>query len=85
LTFPIAPEYSTNHHLTQMRILALTDSVNLPALPDEASHGGVFMPNVSKLYFGYLPEGVVSRGILRESKESQLAYQFPTNSRTEYV
>jgi len=59
-----------------MGVLSLAHRIYPAALPDQASHGGVLMPDVPQPYLGDLSERIVAFAILLESKEGEFAHQF---------
>ena len=79
------PEHRARDHLAQVRILPLAHGVDTAPLPDQASHGGVFVPDVAKLNLRDLAKGVVLAVVLIETEEREFAHELAGDRTTEYV
>src|SRR5581483_11466346 len=76
---------SADQHLPEMRVLPLAYRIYSSSLADQASHSGIFVPNIAKLDLRNLSKGVVSACVLRKAEQCKLANQLPGYSRTEDV
>src|SRR5579884_1865880 len=73
VAFRAGHEHRAHRHLAQVRVLALADGVHAPALPNEAAHRGILMPDVAQLYFGDLTQCVMCRTVLHKAEQGKFA------------
>jgi hypothetical protein len=66
-------------HLAKMGILSLAHRIDTATLADQASHGGIFVPDVTQLNLGNLSKCVVEQRVLRISKDCKLANQLTSH------
>src|SRR5271157_1563611 len=78
-------ENGADHHLAEMCVLPLADSIHSAALADETPHRRVFMPNISELNFSDLPKSVMRARSLKKGKKSKLAHELASGGGAQNV